>query len=299
MLPLLLLRIEVKQLANLQLPEYAGSMLRGAFGHALKELACTTKMPSCVSCPLAQICVYTQVFEAPVHQQGQPQQQFVNPYVVKAPHMANRLITQNTTWHFDMVLIGKAIEQLPIVAYAWQKACHDGFGKSQSQAQLLGVYQNNTLLYQAGRPLAIYTPTTITPCPPTAEAHLQFISPLRIQHQNHIILQPKQLTAPILLTALFNRVQRLAQLNGVLFDLDFKQLFSAANDIHFEAKLKRDTLTRYSNRQHRLMHLDGLVGDITLSGDLSLFLELLSVGEYIHVGKNATLGLGEYNLKAS
>ena len=55
-------------------------------------------------------------------------------------------------------------------------------------------------------------------------------------------------------------------------------------------------MIRYSNRQQRLMNLEGLIGRITLTGDLSLFSELLSLGELVHIGKNATMGLGQYKI---
>ena len=55
-------------------------------------------------------------------------------------------------------------------------------------------------------------------------------------------------------------------------------------------------MIRYSNRQQRLMNLDGLIGRISLTGDLSLFSELLSLGELVHIGKNSTMGLGQYKI---
>ena len=38
---------------------------------------------------------------------------------------------------------------------------------------------------------------------------------------------------------------------------------------------------------------------ITLHGDLAPFAELLHLGQWLHVGKNATMGLGGYRLTAS
>ena len=36
----------------IKLPEYAGSTLRGAFGRALRKIACMTKQAECKGCPL-------------------------------------------------------------------------------------------------------------------------------------------------------------------------------------------------------------------------------------------------------
>lgn len=294
MLPLLLLRINVKQCQDLQLPPYAGSMLRGAFGHALKHVACTTKLPSCQQCPLAQLCVYTQVFEAAVHVQDQSTPQFVNPYVIKSPSLTNRYIKANSIWHFDMVLIGKAIEQWPIVAFAWQKACQDGFGKGKSAAQLIAIYQDDHVLFPHQTPLNHYHPTLVKPLNSSTQIALDFVTPLRLQHQNHVILHGEQLNAAILLTALVKRIQRLAELHATPFSLQMPPLLAAAQHITLHTQLKRDTLARYSNRQQRPMNLDGLIGRIVLSGDLSQFLALLALGELVHIGKNATMGMGQY-----
>lgn len=37
-------------------PEYAGSMIRGAFGNALRRTACMTHQSDCKSCPLYRTC---------------------------------------------------------------------------------------------------------------------------------------------------------------------------------------------------------------------------------------------------
>ena len=38
-------------------------------------------------------------------------------------------------------------------------------------------------------------------------------------------------------------------------------------------------------------------GAVTLHGDLVPFAELLHLGQWLHVGKNATMGLGGYSLE--
>ena len=52
MLPLARYRFHWRVSAPIHLPAYAGSMLRGAFGHALRRLACMTRQADCAACPL-------------------------------------------------------------------------------------------------------------------------------------------------------------------------------------------------------------------------------------------------------
>ena len=44
------------------------------------------------------------------------------------------------------------------------------------------------------------------------------------------------------------------------------------------------------------MTLGGALGSWTLSGELAPLLPWLRLGEWLHVGKNATLGMGGYRL---
>lgn len=292
MFPILDLKIEVKQHENLQFPEYAGSMLRGSFGHTFKRLACITKQKECTGCPLSQSCAYSQVFEGVINSEEQSSL----PYIIHMPTETNRFIATGQTWQFGMTLVGKAINQLPIIAYAWQKTCEEGFSKDRSQAELKAIYHNDQIIYQPNKSLAAHTPSPVKAKPLESVVHLDFVSPLRIQHNNYIVLNPEELTAPIVLIALAKRIQRLAELHATPINLDIAQLLAAAQQISISTHLKRSTMTRYSNRQQRLMNLDGLIGRISLTGDLSLFSELLSLGELVHIGKNATMGLGQYKM---
>jgi CRISPR/Cas system endoribonuclease Cas6 (RAMP superfamily) len=59
--------------------------------------------------------------------------------------------------------------------------------------------------------------------------------------------------------------------------------------------------TRYSSRQQQEMTLGGVLGRWTLHGDedtLSQIQPWLWLGQWLHVGKNATMGLGGYKLHA-
>jgi CRISPR/Cas system endoribonuclease Cas6 (RAMP superfamily) len=44
------------------------------------------------------------------------------------------------------------------------------------------------------------------------------------------------------------------------------------------------------------MRMKGFIGEVVYQGDLTKFYPLLKIGEYIHVGKNTTFGLGKYEI---
>ena len=58
-------RLEFTTEQPIHLPEYAGSALRGAFGHALRRAACVTRERHCSACGLYRHCPYPAIFETP------------------------------------------------------------------------------------------------------------------------------------------------------------------------------------------------------------------------------------------
>ena len=56
---------------------------------------------------------------------------------------------------------------------------------------------------------------------------------------------------------------------------------------------------RYSSRQRQEMALGGVIGEWRLRGDLSALSPWLWLGQWLHAGKNATMGLGRYEVEFS
>ena len=44
------------------------------------------------------------------------------------------------------------------------------------------------------------------------------------------------------------------------------------------------------------MSLGGVTGTVSYEGDISDFMLLLKLGEYVHVGKGTSFGLGKYEI---
>jgi|SRR5580704_13131387 hypothetical protein len=71
MLPTLSLSMIFEALDPVHIPGFSGSVWRGAFGYALKRVACVMKMRPCEGCPLESSCVYTTLFDTrPVSGEG-------------------------------------------------------------------------------------------------------------------------------------------------------------------------------------------------------------------------------------
>jgi hypothetical protein len=55
--------------------------------------------------------------------------------------------------------------------------------------------------------------------------------------------------------------------------------------------------TRYSSRQKQEMTLGGVMGRWLLRGELAPLWPWLYLGQWLHLGKNATMGMGAYTLE--
>lgn len=65
--PLVRLRFFIKTQQSCLLPRWKGSMLRGAFGLQLKQLACVyPDEPDCRTCSLRHACTYACVFQSTI-----------------------------------------------------------------------------------------------------------------------------------------------------------------------------------------------------------------------------------------
>jgi len=307
--PLARYSLEWQVTAPVRLPDYAGSMLRGAFGHALRSLACMTRAKTCDGCELIANCPYPALFAppAPAAHALQKFSQVPVPYVIEPPEWGARLLAVGETFSFNQVLIGSALRELPLVVLAWRRALGRGIGPGDGRAELLRVVH----CAEAGE-TEIHRPDTgalldherkvslrSTACADGHRATLRFHTPLRLQ-QNGRALPPEKLDARTLLMALARRASLLAEFHcGAPLIEDFPALTAACAGLREAKRLSWRDWTRYSSRQQQKMALGGAVGDWTLEGELAPFLPLLRLGEWLHVGKETAFGLGRYTLLAA
>ena len=296
------LHLTVRAEGPLQLPPYAGSMLRGAFGHALLALSPLPHTDG-KPCALHASCPYCQLFAAPPLP-GHSLQKFSHmpqPYVIEPPTGGAQRLQTGQTFGFGLVLIGKALGLLPTVLQAWQRALRTGLGPQHTPCTLVDIYdENGTQRLSNKREQLSNLSTTLPPAPALGtQATLHFCTPLRLQVQGKPV-RAGQLTARDLLIALARRHQLLCDvhLGAAAPQYDFKTLVEQVQAVALQAQdLHWFDWGRYSQRQKQEMQLGGLLGAVTLHGDLAPFAELLHFGQWLHVGKNASFGLGGYRLQ--
>lgn len=299
----------------LQLPAHSGGLLRSVFGAALRQGACVTGLPRCAECPLLNSCAYPAIFEMPPRptQFAQRFSQVPNPYVVEPPS-GPATLQPGELLVFHMVLVGEATQaQLPLVVGACQRALRSGLGQARVPGRLRAVdavdaqgrassaYDLSAQRMTSSLPKLDLTALDRS-CPtPTSGVLLQLDTPLRLQHESQP-LRPPQLMPRAFIAHLLRRVNLMLDLHlGIRpAPFDAHALLAAADALsHDGSGLRWHDLRRFSARQGRELPQGGVLGPWAWHGDVTPLLPWLRLGQWLHVGKGATAGLGGYRLLAA
>jgi len=284
------------------LPPYAGSTLRGGFGHAFRRIICAFKGKECTDCLLRGQCVYAYVFETPISADAQIMRKYTaapHPFILEPFTNSRKSYQEGEDFSFGLTLIGRATDYLPYFIYAFEELGRIGIGnkgrgkyelrevaEESSKGDVLQkkrvIYSGDTkLLTQTNPPIRLTDIVINHPSPPPVIS-ISFITPTRIKYKNSLT---KDLEFHVFFRSLLRRISLLSYFhcNHRIDDSGFKDLIQRARDIKtVKRSLYWHDWERYSNRQETRMKMGGFMGEITY---------------YVHVGKASGFGLGRYRIK--
>jgi hypothetical protein len=261
---------------------------------------------------LLRTCPYPVLFESPTPAAGgvpQRSSHVPHPFVLGIDPTQPRDLGPGERFLFDITLIGEANRQIPYLIHAVATAGERGIGRGRRRFTIAQVDQEPALGTQDWR-VGFDSATgtldlaasrePIVPAPPSL-LELHFETPLRLKRRGRLVT-PGEFGLPVLLHALRDRLFDLQVLYGqrpaasprAWIDDAALELPALATDLAW-----RDW-TRYSSRQDTLMQLGGLVGRIWVSGEaIERLWPLLWLGQWVHVGKATSMGLGRYRVVAT
>lgn len=306
-------KFEITSEEKIILPIYKGSTLRGGFGQIFKMIFCLNKEKNCERCFLKEKCIYTYLFDTITLKNNETTMRnfssIPRPFIIEPPIDSKKEYDENENLNFNLILIGNAIEYLHYFIYAFQKLGKAGIGKNRGKYILKSVesigLKKNSVIYSERdnifnndyRIISFKDFLKIYPNVSKNEISLKFITPTRIKYKERLT---DNLEFSVFIINLLRRISLLSffHCNEEIKKNDVKQLIEKAKEIK---TLKKDLQwydwERYSNRQHSWIKLGGFLGDITFKGDLlKEFLPYIFLGNYIHIGKGATFGLGKYEI---
>jgi len=293
----------------IHLPPFPGSVFRGGFGKALRQICCAMgRQQACEDCLLVSSCIYALVFETStrhVSESTYKLQDYPRPFVIEPPYPVEREIRKSQSFICHLILFGPSIELLPYFILAFTRMGRSGLGRSRGkfridQVNTTAEFDNKVVFdgrsdqfvaMKEYRSLFSFCDKKET----LDQIELNFITPTRIKFNNHLT---KALTFELLMINVLRRITILFNIaTGEKWEFDYQYLIQQATMIQCHAvSLHWLDWKRYSSRQKNAMQLDGFIGKMSFMGKLALFLPFLRMGEYLHVGKQSTFGLGKYEI---
>jgi CRISPR-associated endoribonuclease Cas6 len=274
----------------------------------------------CESCLLKGKCVYSYVFETPPPSDTSRMRKYPfapHPFIITPPLEEKRTYREGEMLCFELTLIGKSIDYLPYFIYTFDELGRMGIGKGKGRYQLEEVKTVNIgerskdkgqrlgtiycgqdkILKNTYKMITIENlqPDSLLTSTSASTLNLVFLTPTRLKFDGSLSPKPE---FHILFRNLLRRISLLSYFHcGEGLELDFKGLIESSRDI----KVKKEKLAwydweRYSNRQETKMKMGGFIGSIIFEGDFKEFFPFLLLGEYIHVGKGTSFGLGKYEI---
>jgi len=300
------------------LPPYKGSALHGGISYAFKRAVCVMTHGQCDECPLSDNCSYYSLF---CYHNSPSGRGVPHAYVLQPPQTERRAFDVGDELSFAVILIGKATSLWKLLLFAVKFLGEsDGIGRHidgkrgrflLKNVDSIGINRQNIRVYSKEDDFLHDNPITLTSDDflrqnelsatnrtSIDEARLQFLTPVRFVKDEPE--QKKLLTSLTFESFLRELIRRLGDLSEAYCDgsrIDFN-LFSqqASAVVADNSGLFWHDWERYSHSQSFRMKLGGLLGALSLSGDIEPFMPYLRLGEWLHVGKNTTFGLGQYKL---
>lgn len=305
-IPIKLYRFFYSSTYPIRLPDYPGSAWRGALGHALKRTVCVVRNTPCNQCILKNACAYSYVFEtSPPPNAGKMRKYTAapHPFVLRLPDQ----VGNDTSYVLDLILFGHGQRFFPYLVHALEMAGKEGVGGTRQSFELQQIdeidYQGNShCIYQDGGDLQSQQPAISPPVSDMpARIELAFHTPLRIKHDQKNVT-PSNFNFGAFFSTLLRRISMISYFHtDTPLDTDFAGLTAQAKQVTIaEQQLRWYDWTRYSSRQQTEMNLGGLIGSITLdTSGLEPFWPYLWLGQWTHVGKATSMGLGAYSINTT
>lgn len=303
-LPLVEYQFDFQVLQKLCLPAFSGSLWHSVFGNALRDSVCFGSDSICESCIALHHCDYSLLFSAPRPPETVLMRHYQTipvPHIMRAENSLPERFLPGQTLSLRMILIGKANQKLPLIIQVLIIAGLKGLGKNRCKLQLQNVWQFDSngiqaLIYHSLKleTLPVLNSFPIIAMPQRIKLH--FISPYK---QSRKAYNSEALAIPAFLMAIVRRVSLLQYFyTDKQLDTDFKQLKSLAHElIVLDSQLVVQAQSRYSAKHRKMLDVSGVLGsfELNLQGMEDLW-SYLYLGQWLNVGKNASMGFGRYQL---
>lgn len=274
------------------------------FARVFRRLVCNGKAPECPNSRDCADCSYHALFgqqlgadPSAVRCHQKPPLPFI--FSFPTPGTATK---RSDSFTCTLVLVGKALNHTTVFMDALRSLLADGCQAGHcseatiSMVESLDFHGNPATIAAGGAAPDTGNMVTLDAqgvidscCRPTDAVGITFITPLKLAKNGKIMCS---FDAGQFIRSLMRRISALAYYYcGFEMRDNFREYAHAANRI----ELLEDNFF-YADAGRRSLALSGVAGDGVLSGDLNDLMPFLILGEYLHLGKGASYGMGQYRL---
>jgi hypothetical protein len=302
------------------LSAFAGSTLRGGFGHVFKRTVCVWPPGDCGRCLLKDRCAYPYIFETappPDAEKLRGLEQLPRPFVLEPPERGGKQSYRpGERFDFGLVLVGRGIGYLPYFVLAFGELGRTGLGAGHGHFDVIEVLAEHPSatqrIWSAGTAGlsdadAMVTASELARPPILAKKSelpkrlvLHFLTPARVRSEGRV---RSALTFQELVRALLRRLSSLCYFHcDCELKVDFKGLIEGALVFRtVEDSSRWQEQGRFSGRQRQSIDMSGVLGRVVFEAPEASawepYLPLLAAGEWVHVGKGTVMGLGKYRVE--
>ena len=303
-------RFQFKALEAISLSAYPGSAWRGLLGHGLRRVACVVRKKSCEGCALLESCVYGQVFESKVNQPESGRYRVrPHPFVLDISPATSGDVGPGDPLEFGITLFGAGDAALPYLIQGMLHAGQLGLGRTHGRFEFTGLLRETSpgsgvwrSAWDTERQMINPLETQPAKLPEMPDPiGIEILTPLRMKRKGRLVGAREFETAHFL-NQLWRRVHEISHFHTTGRNRFEISLPSRKPDGMgtWEKRLKWRDWTRYSSRQKSTMQMGGLLGRWTLCDDaLTEWWPLLWYGQWVHVGKASSMGLGRYRVSSA
>jgi len=302
-------RFTFKALEPLSLPEHSGTLWHSVLGKALHQSSCIVPKGECSSCLFQQQCDYPLLFQGVKPPQSEIMKRYrtiPTPHVIRVQQPHYYSIHRQQLFSVNIILFGEVNKKLGRLIQSMQKVGENGFRQRRIRAELIQVVQKKP---QGLLDEAIPLPYKITDDAPYNRA-IDYPIPQHIPQKVRLTL-----TSPFRPTSSAIRATRFLLdkfIMGIIRRISLLQYFYTGHRLEVDypalqhlsvtlpvlqqtMKRQRHATLEQRNNQHQQGNTWAGSIDIDLQQHQALW-PFLYLGQWVHVGKNASMGFGRYEL---
>lgn len=297
------LELVLEAVAPTLVSAWVGSSLHGAFGAALREIACSATCDA-QHASEPQRCAFARLFNSALAPRGPGGPTHAVPSLGLRPASPAppRVLAPGDHWPFRLTLFGSAaIQDARVALAAIDRMAESGLGRGRGRLRLASARASGIELWADGRAVAdppALPPSTWAPWRPAAALRVRGVTPLHLTRKSKPRSWPRlrNLVKPAL-----GRLMALAEAHGrgrpALELEETAEALTATLDGRDLVGWEPFETSRWSERQRQHHEVAGLCGELWAPSVAAPVATLLTWASEVGIGKSTAMGLGQIDVE--